>query len=85
MCVLNLSRLRSGVSFTLTQCSGSSPSPIAGQARDYRSEDIHEFSLFEIINGAHLKFMPNLVPRPRPAFRRLQYGKAGEGLVSFLT
>ena len=56
MCVLNLSRLRSGVSFMLTQCSGSSPSPIAGQARDYRSEDIHEFSLFEIINCAHLKF-----------------------------
>ena len=27
----------------------------------------------------------SLVPRPRPAFRRLQYGKAGEGLVSFLT
>ena len=27
----------------------------------------------------------SLVPRPRPAFRRFQYGKAGEGLVSFLT
>ena len=27
----------------------------------------------------------NLVPRPCPAFRRFQYGKAGEGLVSFLT
>ena len=27
----------------------------------------------------------SLVPRPRPAFHRLQYGKAGEGLVSFLT
>ena len=24
-------------------------------------------------------------PGPRPAFRRLQYGKAGEGLVHFLT
>ena len=24
-----------------------------------------------------------LVPRPRPAFCRLQYGKAGEGLVFF--
>ena len=23
---------------------------------------------------------PSLVPRPRPAFRRFQYGKAGEGL-----
>jgi len=27
----------------------------------------------------------SLVPRPHPAFRRLQYGKAGAGLVSFLT
>ena len=27
---------------------------------------------------------PNLIPRPRPAFRRFQYGKAREGLVSFL-
>ena len=27
----------------------------------------------------------SLVPRPYPAFRHLQYGKAGEGLVSFLT
>ena len=27
----------------------------------------------------------SLVPRPRPAFHRFQYGKAGEGLVSFLT
>ena len=27
----------------------------------------------------------SLIPRPRLAFRRLQYGKAGEGLVSFLT
>ena len=27
----------------------------------------------------------SLVPRPHPAFRCLQYGKAGEGLVSFLT
>ena len=27
---------------------------------------------------------PSLVPRPCPAFLRLQYGKAGEGLVSFL-
>ena len=53
MCVLTLSCLHSGVSFTLTLCSGSSPSPIAGRARDYRSEDIYEFSLF---NCAHLKF-----------------------------
>ena len=27
----------------------------------------------------------SLVSRSRPAFRHLQYGKAGEGLVSFLT
>ena len=27
----------------------------------------------------------SLVPKPRPAFHHLQYGKAGEGLVSFLT
>ena len=27
----------------------------------------------------------SLVPTPRPAFRRFQYGKAREGLVSFLT
>ena len=27
----------------------------------------------------------SLVPRPRPVFCRFQYGKAGEGLVSFLT
>ena len=27
----------------------------------------------------------SLVPRPPPSFRRLQYGKAGEGLVHFLT
>ena len=27
----------------------------------------------------------SLIPRSHPAFRRLQYGKAGEGLVSFLT
>ena len=27
----------------------------------------------------------SLVPRPRPAFHHLQYGKAGEGLVYFLT
>ena len=27
----------------------------------------------------------SLVSRPRPAFRRFQYGIAGEGLVSFLT
>ena len=27
----------------------------------------------------------SLVPRPHPAFRRFQYSKAGEGLVSFLT
>ena len=27
----------------------------------------------------------SLVPRPHLAFHRLQYGKAGEGLVSFLT
>ena len=26
----------------------------------------------------------NLLPRPRPDFRHFQYGKAGEGLVSFL-
>ena len=56
MCVLTLSCLHSRVSFTLTLCSGSSPSLIAGRAWDYRSEDIHEFSLFEIINCAHLKF-----------------------------
>ena len=28
---------------------------------------------------------PSHVPRPRPAFCRLQYEKVGEGLVSFLT
>ena len=28
---------------------------------------------------------PSLVPRPYPAFRHLQYEKAREGLVSFLT
>ena len=27
----------------------------------------------------------SLVPRPSPAFRCLKFGKAGEGLVSFLT
>ena len=27
-------------------------------------------------------YITRFVPRPRPAFRRLQYGKAGEGLVS---
>ena len=34
---------------------------------------------------SHMKLAPSLVPRPRPAFRHLQYGKAGEVLVSFLT
>ena len=55
MCI-NLSCFRSGVLFMLTLCSCSSPSQIAGRARTYRSEDIHEFSLFGIINCAHLKF-----------------------------
>ena len=31
------------------------------------------------------RFFVSLVPRPRPAFRRLQYRKAVESLVSFLT
>ena len=30
-------------------------------------------------------FVVSLVPRPRPAFRRLQYGKAVEGLEYFIT
>ena len=36
-------------------------------------------SFNDTING---KF--SFVPRPRPAFHHFQYGKAGEGLVSFL-
>ena len=29
--------------------------------------------------------MISLIPRPRPTFHCFQYGKAGEGLVSFFT
>ena len=36
-------------------------------------------SFNDTING---KF--SFVPRPHPAFRHFQYGKVGEGLVSFL-
>ena len=32
----------------------------------------------------HVYAKTSLVPRPRPAFRHLQYRKAGEGLVHFL-
>ena len=38
--------------------------------------------------GSVIVNMPSpssLVPRPRPAFRRLQYGKAVEGLEYFIT
>ena len=31
-------------------------------------------------NGS-LRVNPSLIPRPHPAFNRLQYGKVGEGLV----
>ena len=33
----------------------SSPSLITGWARDYQSEDVHEFNLCEIFNCIHLK------------------------------
>ena len=35
--------------------------------------------------SAHYYSLLASFPGPRPAFRRLQYGKAGEGLVHFLT
>ena len=46
---------------------------------------ISTFTQYEKYVSALKTFMPSLVPRPRPAFHRLQYRKAGEGLVSFLT
>ena len=43
------------------------------------------FTQYEKYVSGVKTFMPSLVPRPRPAFHRFQYGKSGEGLVSFLT
>ena len=39
------------------------------------------------VPGVHITSTRSLAsfPGPRPASRRLQYGKAGEGLVHFLT
>ena len=45
--------------------------------------DGHEDTLSWSIGYSPLE--PSLIPRPRSAFRRLQYSQAGEGLVSFIT
>ena len=42
---------------------------------------MHESGLYKTL----MYSIPSLVPRPRLAFRRLQYGKVEEGLVAFLT
>ena len=44
-----------------------------------------EASLIMLYQARRLSPSTNLVPRPRPSFCHFQYGKAGEGLVSFLT
>ena len=44
--------------------------------------------LMESSSQSEIEFLgetDSLVPRPHLAFRRILYGKAGEGLVSFLT
>ena len=42
-------------------------------------------SIQDILRFQVRTFLLASFPGPRPAFRRLQYGKAGEGLVHFLT
>ena len=46
---------------------------------------ISTFTQYEKYVSGVKTFMPSSVPSPRPAFHRFQYGKVGEGLVSFLT
>ena len=49
-----------------------------------RKEETREESGEKTQIGAMSK-KTSLVPRPRPAFRRLKYGKAVEGLEYFIT